>query len=74
LRRDRHFREKYGAVERCANAQRYVKIGGAGLGDVAILVGVVVVAGGIALTIYGSTVTPQQHEMEQVLSNDRFPK
>ncbi|HUO98381.1 MAG TPA: hypothetical protein VMU01_06915 [Rhizomicrobium sp.] len=40
----------------------------------AILVGVVVVAGGIALTIYGSTVTPQQHEMEQVLSNDRFPK
>jgi len=40
----------------------------------AILVGVVVVAGGIALMIYGSTVTPQQHEMEQVLSNDRFPK
>ena len=39
-----------------------------------ILVGVLVVAGVIALTVYGGTVTPQQHEVEQVLSNDRFPR
>jgi hypothetical protein len=37
-----------------------------------VLLGVVVVAGFIALTIYGGTVSPQQHEVEQVLSNDRF--
>ena len=37
-----------------------------------VLLGVVVVAGFIALTIYGETVGPQQHEVEQVLSNDRF--
>ena len=37
-----------------------------------ILLGVAVVAGFIALTIYGGTVSPQQHEVEQVLSNDRF--
>lgn len=40
----------------------------------AILIAVLVVAGFIALTIYGGTVTPQQHQTEQVLPNDRFPK
>jgi hypothetical protein len=39
-----------------------------------ILVVVLIVGSGIALTIYGGTVTPQQHQVEQVLSNDRFPR
>lgn len=38
-----------------------------------ILVAVVILAGAIALTVYGGKVTPQQHEVEQVLPNDRFP-
>jgi len=38
-----------------------------------ILVGIVLVAGFVALTIYGGTVSPQQQQVEQVLSNDRFP-
>jgi hypothetical protein len=38
-----------------------------------ILVGVLVLAGMIALTVYGGTVRPQQHEVEQVIPNDRFP-
>lgn len=40
---------------------------------VLILVVVVVLAGVVALTIYGGSVRPEQHEVEQVLSNDRFP-
>lgn len=39
-----------------------------------ILVVVLIVGSGIALTIYGGTVSPKQHEVEQVLSNDRFPR
>ncbi len=39
-----------------------------------ILIGVVVVAAMIGLTIYGGTVSPQQHQVEQVLPNDRFPR
>jgi hypothetical protein len=39
-----------------------------------ILVVVLIVVSGIALTIYGGTVSPKQHEVEQVLSNDRFPR
>ncbi len=38
-----------------------------------ILVGVLVVAGIVALTVYGGTVHPQQHDVEQVIPNDRFP-
>lgn len=38
-----------------------------------ILFGVLILAGMVALTIYGETVRPVQHEVEQVLSNDRFP-
>jgi hypothetical protein len=38
-----------------------------------ILVGVLILAGMIALTVYGGTVSPVQHEVEQVLPNDRFP-
>jgi len=38
-----------------------------------ILIAVVLVAGFIALTIYGGTVSPQQHQVEQVVPNDRFP-
>jgi len=39
-----------------------------------ILIAVAVVVGFIALAIYGGTVTPQQHQVEQVLSNDRFAR
>jgi hypothetical protein len=47
---------------------------GLGLGAwLLILVGFLVLAGAVALTIYGGSVRPQQHEVEQVLSNDRFP-
>ncbi len=38
-----------------------------------ILVGVLLLAGVVALTVYGGTVHPVRHEVEQVLSNDRFP-
>jgi hypothetical protein len=31
-------------------------------------------AGAVALTIYGGTVRPQQHEVEQVITNDRFSR
>lgn len=39
-----------------------------------ILIGVLLVTGFVALTIYGGTVSPQQHQVEQVLSNDNFPR
>jgi hypothetical protein len=38
-----------------------------------ILVAVLVLTGVIALTVYGGTVSPRQHEVEQVIPNDRFP-
>jgi Sec-independent protein translocase protein TatA len=38
-----------------------------------ILVGILVLAGAVALTVYGGSVRPAQHEVEQVISNDRFP-
>ena len=38
-----------------------------------ILVAVLILASAIALAVYGSSVRPAQHEVEQVLSNDRFP-
>lgn len=40
---------------------------------VLITVLVVVLAGAVALTIYGGQIRPQQQEVEQVLPNDRFP-
>ena len=47
---------------------------GLGLGAwLAILAGILVVAGGIALAVVGSAIKPVQHEVEQVISNDRFP-
>lgn len=50
----------------------YGRSGGVGWG-LLILVGVLVVVGIVALTVYGGTVRPQQHEVEQVIPNDRFP-
>jgi hypothetical protein len=38
-----------------------------------ILVGILILAGAVALSIYGGSVGPVQHEVEQVLANDRFP-
>jgi hypothetical protein len=42
---------------------------------VRFLIGIVVllVAGGIGLTIYGGHVAPAQHPIEQVVPNDRLP-
>ena len=42
---------------------------------VRLLIGIVVllVAGGIGLTIYGGHVAPTQHPVEQVVPNDRLP-
>ena len=39
----------------------------------AILVGILVLAGAVALIVYGGSGRPVQHEVEQVLSHDRFP-
>jgi hypothetical protein len=39
-----------------------------------ILIAVLILAGAIALAVYGSFVRPAQQEVEQVLSNDRFPR
>ena len=39
-----------------------------------ILIAIIIVVGVVALAIYGGTVSPQQHSVEQVLSNDRFPR
>jgi len=39
----------------------------------AAAVAVLVIGSGIALAVYGAGVRPQQHEVEQVLPNDRFP-
>ncbi len=39
-----------------------------------ILVGVLVLAGLIAVTIYGGTVSPRQHQVEQVVPNDQFAR
>lgn len=38
-----------------------------------ILAAILVLAGMIAATVYGGTIHPQQHEVEQVIPNDRFP-
>ena len=38
-----------------------------------ILIGAVLLAAAVALTIYGGAVRPAQHEVEQVVANDRFP-
>ena len=38
-----------------------------------ILLGVLLIAGAITLAVIGGHVTPQRHEVEQVISNDRFP-
>jgi hypothetical protein len=47
---------------------------GMGVGGwIVVVVGVLVISGAAALAVYGSTVRPQQHEVQQVLPNDRFP-
>lgn len=47
---------------------------GLGLGAwLLILVGILILVGAIALTVYGGSVRPAQHEVEQVIPNDRFP-
>jgi hypothetical protein len=38
-----------------------------------IVVGILILAGAVALAVYGGSIRPQQHEVEQVISNDRFP-
>lgn len=38
-----------------------------------ILVGILILLGAVAATIYGGSVRPAQHEVEQVVPNDRFP-
>ncbi len=38
-----------------------------------ILLGALILVGAAAMTIYGGAVRPAQHEVEQVLANDRFP-
>jgi hypothetical protein len=38
-----------------------------------ILIAILILAGAVALIVYGGSVRPQQQEVEQVLSNDRFP-
>jgi len=42
-------------------------------GRIAIGIGVLLILAAIGLAIYGGTVHPHQHAVEQVLSNDRFP-
>ena len=37
-----------------------------------ILAGILILVGAVALTVYGGSVRPAQHEVEQVLPNDRF--
>jgi len=47
---------------------------GLGLGTwLLILVAVLILAGATVLAVYGSSIRPVQHEVEQVVSNDRFP-
>jgi hypothetical protein len=41
-------------------------------GRVAIGIGVLLVLAAVGLTIYGGSVHPRQHEIQQVLSNDSF--
>lgn len=38
-----------------------------------IVIAIVIVVAVVALSIYGGTVSPQQHQVEQVIPNDRFP-
>jgi Sec-independent protein translocase protein TatA len=38
-----------------------------------ILVVVLILVGAVALAVYGGSIRPAQHEVEQVLANDRFP-
>jgi hypothetical protein len=42
-------------------------------GRIAIAAGVLLILAAIGLTIYGGTLRPHQHEVEQVIPNDRFP-
>lgn len=37
-----------------------------------VVIVVLVIAGAVALAVYGGHVSPQQHQVEQVLPNDRF--
>lgn len=47
---------------------------GLGVGAwILILIGILLLIGAVAAAIYGGTVRPQQQEVQQVLSNDRFP-
>ncbi len=41
-------------------------------GWLAICAGVLLIAAAVGLTIYGGTVRPHQHQVEQVLPNDHF--
>ncbi len=42
-------------------------------GRIVIGIGALLILALVGLTIYGGTVHPRQHEIQQVLSNDRFP-
>ena len=54
--------------------RNYGRSDGLGAGTwMAILAGILILAGAVTLAVYGGKVHPAQHEVEQVLSNDRFP-
>ena len=40
---------------------------------VLILIGILILLGAVAATVYGGSIHPAQHEVEQVVPNDRFP-
>ena len=38
-----------------------------------ILLAVLLIAGAVTLAVIGGKLTPQRHDVEQVIPNDRFP-
>jgi hypothetical protein len=65
-----HFRHKRVGV--CAMRRNYAEPSGWGLW-IAIAVAGLIVAGAIALAVYGGRVAPQQHPIEQIVPNDHLP-
>ena len=41
---------------------------------IAIVVAVLIVAGAVALALYGGRAQPQTHPVEQIVPNDRLPQ
>jgi hypothetical protein len=42
-------------------------------GWIVTIAGVLLILAAVGLTIFGGTVRPRQHQIEQVVPNDRFP-